>query len=321
MQYGTQCGIGLSHCEICDLVQLTAQCLKCNIVSFWSALESSFSLLWKLSLISKNVSDMCRITINAELFYGRQNYAQPKAFEYLGDRMYIEMSIQYSLNNLAYLAKNNNTLLQAVSVIGAHHVIRVAILRALRYSLGYSHKTWILRISRSSADTISVIRVGHYTVGVIPNIHSCANSVMNLAWALLRFPRACRRSCDDPPWPEGDLPQWQAITITYPTHRGLLNFQQIRLCLVFANTTVVTGGNRAKLPSSRWRLRGRSLQEVFACSLRFATTDLSQICYRVTRGHGTPCTKTTDSYPFSFLYNNLRKIRRETTVGEKPGRR
>ena len=82
-----------------------------------------------------------------------------------------------------------------------------------------------------------------------------------------------------------------------------------------------TGGNRAKLPSSRWRRRGRSLREVFASSRLFATTDLSQICNRVTRGHGTPCTKTTDSYPFSFLYNNLRKIRRETTVGEKPGRR
>ena len=82
-----------------------------------------------------------------------------------------------------------------------------------------------------------------------------------------------------------------------------------------------TGGNRAKLPSSRWRRRGRSLREVFACSRLFATIDLSQICNRVTRGHGTPCTKTTDAYPFSFLYNNLRKIRRETTVGEKPGRR
>ena len=84
-------------------------------------------------------------------------------------------------------------MLQAVSVIGAHHVIRVAILRALRYLLGYSHKTWISRISRSYADAISVIRAGHYAVGVIPNIHSCANSVMNLAWALLRFPRAWRR--------------------------------------------------------------------------------------------------------------------------------
>ena len=52
-----------------------------------------------------------------------------------------------------------------------------------------------------------------------------------------------------------------------------------------------------------------------------ADADLSQICNRVTRGHGTPGTKTTDAYPFSFLYNNLRKIRRETTVGEKPGRR
>ena len=81
-------------------------------------------------------------------------------------------------------------MLQAVDVIGAHHVIRVAILRALRYSLGYSRKTWIFRISRRSADAIGVIRAGHYAVGVIPNIHSCANSVMNLAGALLRFPRA-----------------------------------------------------------------------------------------------------------------------------------
>ena len=76
-------------------------------------------------------------------------------------------------------------MLQAVSVIGAHHVIRVAILRALRYSLGYSQKTWIFRISRSSADAIGVIRAGHYAAGVIPNIHSCANSVMNLAGALI----------------------------------------------------------------------------------------------------------------------------------------
>ena len=84
-------------------------------------------------------------------------------------------------------------VLQVVSVIGANHVIRVAILRALRYPLVYSHKTWIFRISRSSADAISVIRAGHYAVDVIPNIHNCANSVMNLAGALLRFPRAWRR--------------------------------------------------------------------------------------------------------------------------------
>ena len=62
-----------------------------------------------------------------------------------------------------------------------------------------------------------------------------------------------------------------------------------------------TGGTRAKLPSSRWRRRGRSLREVFACSHPFATTDLSQICNRVTRGHRASCTKTTDSNPFSFL--------------------
>ena len=63
----------------------------------------------------------------------------------------------------------------------------------------------------------------------------------------------------------------------------------------------ITGGNRAKLPSSRWHRRGRSLREVFACSCLFATTDLSQICNRVTRGHGTPCSKTTDSYLSRFV--------------------
>ena len=42
--------------------------------------------------------------------------------------------------------------------------MRVAILRALRDSLGYSHKTWILRISRSSGDAISVICAGHYAL-------------------------------------------------------------------------------------------------------------------------------------------------------------
>ena len=78
----------------------------------------------------------------------------------------------------------------------------------------------------------------------------------------------------------------------------------------------VTGGNRTKLPSSRWRRRGRSLREVFACSCFFATTDLSQIYHRETWRHGTPCTKTTDSCLFWFLYNNPRKIRRETTVGK-----
>ena len=78
----------------------------------------------------------------------------------------------------------------------------------------------------------------------------------------------------------------------------------------------LTGGNRTKLPSSRWRRRGRSLREVFACSCFFATTDLSQIYNRETWRYGTPCTKTSDSYIFSFLYNNPRKIRRETTVGK-----
>ena len=87
------------------------------------------------------------------------------------------------------------------------------------------------------------------------------------------------------------------------------------LKLAIVSVVKGTGGSRAKLPSSRWRRSGRSLREVFACSRLFATTDLSQIYNREARRHGTPCTKTTDSYPFSFLYNNPRKIRRETTVG------
>ena len=77
-----------------------------------------------------------------------------------------------------------------------------------------------------------------------------------------------------------------------------------------------TGGNHTKLPSSRWRRRGRSLREVFACLYFCTATDLSQIYNRETRRYGSPCTKMTDSYPFSFLYNNPRKIRRETTVGK-----
>ena len=42
----------------------------------------------------------------------------------------------------------------------------------------------------------------------------------------------------------------------------------------------------------------------------------AQIYNRETRMHGTPCTKTTDSYLFSFFHNNPRKILRETTVGK-----
>ena len=57
----------------------------------------------------------------------------------------------------------------------------------------------------------------------------------------------------------------------------------IRLWTAWHVCILITGGNRAKLPSSRWRRRGRSLREVFACSRLFATTDLSQICNRVTR--------------------------------------
>ena len=109
------------------------------------------------------------------------------------------------------------------------------------------------------------------------------------------------------------------IVIFIVIYGFVMSYKKKKWCLYSSGK--LTGGNRAKLWSSRWHRRGRSLREVFACSRLFATTDLSQICNRITWGHGTPCTKTTDSYPLWFLYNNLRKIRRETTVGENPGRR
>ena len=60
-------------------------------------------------------------------------------------------------------------LLQAVSVIHAHNVIGVA-------------------IRRFSAPN-NVIREGHCAVGVMPNINSCANIVMNLSGKISPFPR------------------------------------------------------------------------------------------------------------------------------------
>ena len=47
-------------------------------------------------------------------------------------------------------------------------------------------------------------------------------------------------------------------------------------------TPLYTGGNRAKLPSSIWRRRGRSLREVFACSHLFATTGGGGVKFRGT---------------------------------------
>ena len=110
----------------------------------------------------------------------------------------------------------------------------------------------------------------------------------------------------------------EAMVIVFPhcPNRATLEYDDVIKWKHFLRYWPFTGGNRTKLPSSRWRRRGRSLREVFACSCFFATTDLSQIYNRETRRHGTPCTKSTNSYLFSFLYNNPRKIRRETTVGK-----
>ena len=77
-----------------------------------------------------------------------------------------------------------------------------------------------------------------------------------------------------------------------------------------------TGGNRAKLPSSRWHRRGRLIQEVFRqllplCNRRYLS-NLQQ------RNMGTWYTLLqNDIFVLSsFLYNNIWKIRRETTVGK-----
>ena len=106
------------------------------------------------------------------------------------------------------------------------------------------------------------------------------------------------------------LPRYSALQLLGENGACVCAMWGVR-CLVNS-----TGGNRTKLPSSRWRRRSRSLREVFPSSCFFATTDLSQIYNRETQRHGTPCTKTINSYLFSFLYNNPRKIRRETTVGK-----
>ena len=87
-------------------------------------------------------------------------------------------------------------------MIYAHNVIGVAIRRALRYWIGYSHRSCIFRISRSFAAANNVIREGHRAARVIPNIHSCSNSVMDRSGKISLFPRgyfASRGSHDDPP--------------------------------------------------------------------------------------------------------------------------
>ena len=82
-------------------------------------------------------------------------------------------------------------LLQAESMIPADYMIGEDIRRGLRDGHGDSYKTF--RAPRSSHGAKSAIRVGHCVGGVMHVIHSCANSVMYLAEALLRFPRArCR---------------------------------------------------------------------------------------------------------------------------------
>ena len=77
--------------------------------------------------------------------------------------------------------------------------ISLSCLYTQRYWLGYFHKSWIFR---SFAAANNVICEGHCTSGVMPNIHSCANSVMNLSGKTSPFPRgyfASRGLRDDPP--------------------------------------------------------------------------------------------------------------------------
>ena len=118
---------------------------------------------------------------------------------------------------------------------------RTPIRRGLRDRGGDSNKTWIFRIRRSSPADINVIHWRNEK-----DIHSCTNSVVNLAghYCGIRAPGAVRVMTHRDP--NEELPRWQTISkgncVTYPTHTGLLlNFQQILVCLVFANVTVVVG--------------------------------------------------------------------------------
>ena len=84
-----------------------------------------------------------------------------------------------------------------------------------------------------------------------------------------------------------------------------------KLCLPYALGATARsyrrqGGADAAARFEKFLPARASLQT--AISLKFTNWE--------TRRHGTPSTKMTDSHLFSFLYNDPRKIRRETTVGK-----
>ena len=60
------------------------------------------------------------------------------------------------------VAFGNRYVLQAISVIPADNMIRVAIRRALGYRHGYSHKTWLFRFPRCFATANDAIREGRW---------------------------------------------------------------------------------------------------------------------------------------------------------------
>ena len=120
------------------------------------------------------------------------------------------------------------TLLQAISVIPADNMIRVAIRRALGYHHGYSHKTWIFL----------------FRVALRPRIMPSARYIAPLAQSKISI--VARRASWNEPYhyfgfrapgaasvltrrnPKGELPLCQAIftagSITHPAHSGYILF-------------------------------------------------------------------------------------------------
>ena len=108
-------------------------------------------------------------------------------------------------------------MLQAISVIPADNMIRVAIWRALGYRNGYSNKTWIFRFSRCSARDIAPL-----TQSIISIVARIASWNEPYHYYGFRAPGAV--SVMTHRNPKGELPLCQAIftadSITYPAHSG-----------------------------------------------------------------------------------------------------
>ena len=123
-------------------------------------------------------------------------------------------------------------MLQAISVIHADNMIRVAIRRALGYRHGYSHKTgyFVFRVAlrpRIMQSTRDIALLAQSIISIVARIASWNEPYHYYGF---RAPGAVsvmtRRN------PKGELPLCQAIftggSITYPAHSGHI------LCLVYS---------------------------------------------------------------------------------------